>query len=183
MPSSNLHLGQFGSALRSTAAALVPWFHRLLKPGLTRLWQVRKEQLQLDWLCCRQKAPTASPTSKSSSKERHSAIHWFSSRRSSASPQSLRLSKRSAFRSITDLSLLNQWLQEGLQLRSYTFQLLKVAFNEEINWVSSSCTRTFTACATVVHYFAFVGQTFVRNGKISFNSTLFNLISFQYNFH
>ena len=67
--------------------------------------------------------------------------------------------------SVQYLGHLDQWLQEGLQLRSNTFQLLKVAFDEEVNLESVEQLRKYIHRVrhppTVFHYFAFVGQTFV----------------------
>ncbi|CAL8081456.1 unnamed protein product [Orchesella dallaii] len=60
------------------------------------------------------------------------------------------------------LAHLDQLLQEGLQLRSATFQLMKLAFDEE---VSSDSIDTFRKLLNkyrhpndIFHYFAFVGQ-------------------------
>lgn len=63
------------------------------------------------------------------------------------------------------LAHLDQWLQEGLQLRSCTFQLIKLAFDEE---VTAECIDTFRKMihrvrhpAHILHHFAFVGQAAV----------------------
>lgn len=67
--------------------------------------------------------------------------------------------------SVQYLGHLDQWLQEGLQLRSNTFQLLKVAFDEEVNLDSVETLRKLVHRVrhppSVLHYFAFVGQTLV----------------------
>lgn len=62
------------------------------------------------------------------------------------------------------LAHLDQLLQEGLQLRSATFQLMKLAFDEE---VSSESIETFRKLLhksrhpnDIFHYFAFVGQLY-----------------------
>uniref|UniRef100_A0A0P5TBM6 SET domain binding factor n=1 Tax=Daphnia magna TaxID=35525 RepID=A0A0P5TBM6_9CRUS len=69
--------------------------------------------------------------------------------------------------SVQYLGHLDQWLQEGLQLRSNTFQMLKVAFDEEVNLDSVEQLRKYIHRVrhppqpSVFHYFAFVGQTIV----------------------
>lgn len=72
--------------------------------------------------------------------------------------------------SVQYLGHLDQWLQEGLQLRSNTFQLLKVAFDEEVNLDSVESLRKLIHRVrhppSVLHYFAFVGQTLVDAAPI-----------------
>lgn len=72
--------------------------------------------------------------------------------------------------SVQYLGHLDQWLQEGLQLRSNTFQLLKVAFDEEVNLDSVEALRKLVHRVrhppSVLHYFAFVGQTLVDTAPI-----------------
>ena len=69
--------------------------------------------------------------------------------------------------SVQYLGHLDQWLQEGLQLRSSTFQMLKVAFDEEVNVENVEQLRKcinrvrHPPQPSVFHYFAFVGQTIV----------------------
>lgn len=69
--------------------------------------------------------------------------------------------------SVHYLGHLDQWLQEGLQLRSNTFQLLKVAFDEEVNVESVEHLRKwinrvrYPSQPSAFHYFAFVGQNIV----------------------
>ena len=63
--------------------------------------------------------------------------------------------------SVQYLGHLDQWLQEGLQLRSNTFQMLKVAFDEEVNLDSVEQLRKYIHRVrhppqpSVFHYFAF----------------------------
>ena len=65
--------------------------------------------------------------------------------------------------SVQYLSHLDQWLQEGLQLRSNAFQLIKVAFDEEVNLDSVELFRKYIHRIrhppSVFDYFAFIGQT------------------------
>ena len=67
--------------------------------------------------------------------------------------------------SVQYLGHLDQWLQEGFQLRSNTFQLIKVAFDDEVN---SESVEVFRKCIhrvrhpqSVFNYFAFIGQTII----------------------
>ena len=63
------------------------------------------------------------------------------------------------------LSHLNQWLQDGLQLRSCTFQLLKLAFDEEVTPENVDTLRKLVHKVrhppNVFHHFAFTGQLVV----------------------
>jgi myotubularin-related protein 5/13 len=63
------------------------------------------------------------------------------------------------------LAHLDQWLQEGLQLRSCTFQLLKLAFDEEVTPENIEGLRKFIHKirypADIFHHFAFTGQIIV----------------------
>lgn len=60
------------------------------------------------------------------------------------------------------LAHLDQWLQEGHQFRSCTFQLIKVAFDEEVNAEDIECFRKFIHKVrhppNVFNHFAFTGQ-------------------------
>lgn len=60
------------------------------------------------------------------------------------------------------LAHLDQWLQEGLQLRSCTFQLLKLAFDEEVTPENIDSMRKVIHKVRyppdVFHHFAFTGQ-------------------------
>ncbi|XP_049836392.1 myotubularin-related protein 13 isoform X2 [Schistocerca gregaria] len=60
------------------------------------------------------------------------------------------------------LAHLDQWLQEGLQLRSCTFQLVKVAFDEEVTPENIEAFRKMVHRlrhpAHILHHFAFTGQ-------------------------
>lgn len=57
---------------------------------------------------------------------------------------------------------MDQWLQEGLQLRSCTFQLLKLAFDEEVTAENidtlRKCIHKIRHPPDVFHHFAFNGQ-------------------------
>lgn len=63
------------------------------------------------------------------------------------------------------LAHLDQWLQEGLQLRSCTFQLLKLAFDEEVTPENIDSMRKMIHKVRyppdVFHHFAFTGQVVV----------------------
>lgn len=63
------------------------------------------------------------------------------------------------------LAHLDQWLQEGLQLRSCTFQLLKLAFDEEVTAENIDTLRKLIHKVRhppdVFHHFAFMGQVVV----------------------
>ncbi|XP_017780101.1 PREDICTED: myotubularin-related protein 13 isoform X2 [Nicrophorus vespilloides] len=63
------------------------------------------------------------------------------------------------------LAHLDQWLQEGLQLRSCTFQLMKLAFDEEVTPENIESLRKMIHKMrhppTVFHHFAFAGQVMV----------------------
>lgn len=63
------------------------------------------------------------------------------------------------------LAHLDQWLQEGLQLRSCTFQLLKLAFDEEVTAENIDTLRKLIHKIRhppdVFHHFAFMGQVVV----------------------
>ncbi|KAK7870000.1 hypothetical protein R5R35_011968 [Gryllus longicercus] len=63
------------------------------------------------------------------------------------------------------LAHLDQWLQEGLQLRSCTFQLIKLAFDEEVTAESIESFRKMVHRvrhpAHILHHFAFIGQAAV----------------------
>lgn len=63
------------------------------------------------------------------------------------------------------LAHLDQWLQEGIQLRSCTFQLLKLAFDEEVTPENIDSLRKFIHKMRhppdVFHHFAFAGQVVV----------------------
>ncbi|XP_065158308.1 myotubularin-related protein 13 isoform X2 [Atheta coriaria] len=78
------------------------------------------------------------------------------------------------------LAHLDQWLQEGLQLRSCTFQLMKLAFDEEVTAENiealRKCIHKIRHPPDVFHHFAFTGQIVVsqtplHKGKEK-NSTL-----------
>ncbi|RZF38820.1 hypothetical protein LSTR_LSTR000523 [Laodelphax striatellus] len=81
--------------------------------------------------------------------------------------------------SVQYLAHLDQWLQEGLQLRSCTFQLMKVAFDEEVTMESIECFRKLIHKVRypphIFHHFAFTGQVMVpqtpTDGKAK-NATL-----------
>lgn len=64
--------------------------------------------------------------------------------------------------SVQYLAHLDQWLQEGLQLRSATFQLIKLAFDEEVTQDSIEGFRKMVNRIRhpphVFHHFAFAGQ-------------------------
>lgn len=70
------------------------------------------------------------------------------------------------------LGHLDQWLQEGLQLRSNTFQMLRVAFDEEVNVDGIEQLRKcinrvrHPPHPSAFHYFAFVGQNIVDAAPI-----------------
>lgn len=63
------------------------------------------------------------------------------------------------------LAHLDQWLQEGLQLRSCTFQLIKVAFDEEVTADNIEMFRKLIHRIRhpphIFHHFAFTGQVMV----------------------
>lgn len=63
------------------------------------------------------------------------------------------------------LAHLDQWLQEGLQVRSCTFQLLKLAFDEEVTPENIDTLRKLIHKIRhppdVFHHFAFTGQVVV----------------------
>lgn len=63
------------------------------------------------------------------------------------------------------LAHLDQWLQEGMQLRSCTFQLLKLAFDEEVTAENIDTLRKLIHKIRhppdVFHHFAFMGQVVV----------------------
>ncbi|KAK9708693.1 uDENN domain [Popillia japonica] len=63
------------------------------------------------------------------------------------------------------LSHLNQWLQEGLQIRSCTFQLMKLAFDDEVTAENVDAFRKLIHKIRhppdVFHHFAFTGQVVV----------------------
>lgn len=63
------------------------------------------------------------------------------------------------------LAHLDQWLQEGLQLRSCTFQLIKLAFDEEVTPENIDTLRKMINKIRhppdVFHHFAFTGQVVV----------------------
>ncbi|VEN53895.1 unnamed protein product [Callosobruchus maculatus] len=63
------------------------------------------------------------------------------------------------------LAHLDQWLQEGLQLRSCTFQLMKLAFDEEVTAENVDTLRKLIHKVRhppdVYHHFAFTGQVVV----------------------
>nr|XP_018897778.1 PREDICTED: myotubularin-related protein 13 isoform X2 [Bemisia tabaci] len=63
------------------------------------------------------------------------------------------------------LAHLDQWLQEGHQLRSCTFQLIKVAFDEEVSQESIETFRKLIHRVRhpphIFHHFAFTGQVVV----------------------
>jgi myotubularin-related protein 5/13 len=63
------------------------------------------------------------------------------------------------------LAHLDQWLQEGLQLRSCTFQLMKLAFDEEVTAENVETLRKYIHKIRhppdVFHHFAFTGQVVV----------------------
>ncbi|XP_037087660.1 myotubularin-related protein 13-like, partial [Pollicipes pollicipes] len=67
--------------------------------------------------------------------------------------------------SVQYLPHLDQWLQEGLQLRSNTFQLIKLAFDEEVTAESierlKKLIQRLRAPPTIADLFAFRGQHFV----------------------
>ncbi|KAG7155690.1 Myotubularin-related protein 13-like, partial [Homarus americanus] len=60
---------------------------------------------------------------------------------------------------------MDQWLNEGLQIRSNTFQLIKVAFDEEVPQESIETMRKLISRLrhppTINHLFAFVGQSHI----------------------
>ncbi|CAH2010931.1 unnamed protein product [Acanthoscelides obtectus] len=64
------------------------------------------------------------------------------------------------------LAHLDQWLQEGLQLRSCTFQLMKLAFDEEVTAENVDTLRKLIHKVRhppdVYHHFAFTGQVVVN---------------------
>ncbi|XP_060530285.1 myotubularin-related protein 13 isoform X2 [Cylas formicarius] len=64
------------------------------------------------------------------------------------------------------LAHLDQWLQEGLQLRSCTFQLMKLAFDEEVTAENIDNLRKLIHKVrhppNFWHYFAFAGQVVVN---------------------
>ncbi|XP_069696125.1 myotubularin-related protein 13 isoform X2 [Periplaneta americana] len=63
------------------------------------------------------------------------------------------------------LAHLDQWLQEGLQLRSCTFQLIKLAFDEEVTPENIESFRKLVHRIRhpthILHHFAFTGQVVV----------------------
>ncbi|XP_043190119.1 myotubularin-related protein 13-like isoform X3 [Amphibalanus amphitrite] len=67
--------------------------------------------------------------------------------------------------SVQYLPHLDQWLQEGLQLRSNTFQLIKLAFDEEVTAESierlKKLIQRLRAPPSIAELFAFRGQHFV----------------------
>ncbi|XP_054263415.1 myotubularin-related protein 13 [Macrosteles quadrilineatus] len=67
--------------------------------------------------------------------------------------------------SVQYLAHLDQWLQEGLQLRSCTFQLMKVAFDDEVTAESIEAFRKLIHKVRhpphIFHHFAFTGQVVV----------------------
>lgn len=71
------------------------------------------------------------------------------------------------------LAPLDQWLQEGLQLRSCTFQLLKLAFDEEVTPENIDTLRKLIHKIrhppNVFHHFAFTGQVVVSQTPLHKN--------------
>lgn len=71
------------------------------------------------------------------------------------------------------LAHLDQWLQEGLQLRSCTFQLMKLAFDEEVTAENVETLRKFIHKIRhppdVFHHFAFTGQVVVSQTPLHKN--------------
>lgn len=71
------------------------------------------------------------------------------------------------------LAHLDQWLQEGLQIRSCTFQLLKLAFDEEVTPENiDSLRKTIHKIRyppDVFHHFAFTGQIVVTQTPLHKN--------------
>lgn len=71
------------------------------------------------------------------------------------------------------LAHLDQWLQEGLQLRSCTFQLMKLAFDEEVTAENIDTLRKLIHKIRhppdVFHHFAFTGQVVVTQTPLHKN--------------
>nr|XP_022903843.1 myotubularin-related protein 13 isoform X2 [Onthophagus taurus] len=71
------------------------------------------------------------------------------------------------------LSHLNQWLQEGLQIRSCTFQLMKLAFDDEVTPENVDTLRKLIHKIRhppdVFHHFAFTGQVVVTQTPLHKN--------------
>ncbi|KAK4886969.1 hypothetical protein RN001_003240 [Aquatica leii] len=71
------------------------------------------------------------------------------------------------------LAHLDQWLQEGLQIRSCTFQLLKLAFDEEVTPENIDLLRKtihkIRYPPDVFHHFAFTGQIVVAQTPLHKN--------------
>lgn len=71
------------------------------------------------------------------------------------------------------LAHLDQWLQEGLQLRSCTFQLMKLAFDEEVTAENIETLRKLIHKIRhppdVFHHFAFTGQVVVTQTPLHKN--------------
>lgn len=71
------------------------------------------------------------------------------------------------------LAHLDQWLQEGLQLRSCTFQLMKFAFDEEVTAENVDTLRKLIHKIRhppdVFHHFAFTGQVVVTQTPLHKN--------------
>ncbi|CAG9860140.1 unnamed protein product [Phyllotreta striolata] len=71
------------------------------------------------------------------------------------------------------LAHLDQWLQEGLQLRSCTFQLMKFAFDEEVTAENVDTLRKLIHKVRhppdVFHHFAFTGQVVVSQTPLHKN--------------
>ncbi|KAJ8911049.1 hypothetical protein NQ315_004696 [Exocentrus adspersus] len=71
------------------------------------------------------------------------------------------------------LAHLDQWLQEGLQLRSCTFQLMKLAFDEEVTAENVDTLRKLIHKIRhppdVFHHFAFTGQVVVSQTPLHKN--------------
>ncbi|XP_018572476.1 myotubularin-related protein 13 isoform X1 [Anoplophora glabripennis] len=71
------------------------------------------------------------------------------------------------------LAHLDQWLQEGLQLRSCTFQLMKLAFDEEVTAENIDTLRKLIHKIRhppdVFHHFAFTGQVVVSQTPLHKN--------------
>ncbi|CAG9832784.1 unnamed protein product [Diabrotica balteata] len=71
------------------------------------------------------------------------------------------------------LAHLDQWLQEGLQLRSCTFQLMKFAFDEEVTAENVDTLRKLIHKVRhppdIFHHFAFTGQVVVTQTPLHKN--------------
>lgn len=71
------------------------------------------------------------------------------------------------------LAHLDQWLQEGLQLRSCSFQLIKLAFDEEVTAENIDTLRKLIHKIRhppdVFHHFAFTGQVVVTQTPLHKN--------------